>query len=158
MKYKNGFTLVELLVTISVISVLTGMMLRVINIEDLNRKSRDSQRMSDAKKIQTALELYYVDKRAYVKSSTTGAAEIAIDGSASDLLTPALVNGQYIDKMPTDPKKASGLNYLYSSDGTTYKLRIPLEFSGSSNLNQCTGNNPYSTLGSYKCEEFKNPI
>jgi len=142
-KNNRAFTLIELLIVISVIGVLSGITLRVINIGDLNKKARDSQRVADVKKIQTALELYFVDKRIYPKYS-----DIEITGS--DALSNELLNSKYIDVMPLDP---SGVNYrYYSSSGTTYIIRFPSEFS---TINNCSA----GTFGSkYGCSEYKNPF
>lgn len=142
---KKAFTLVEILIVVSIIGVLTGVMLRVMNVESLNQKARDSQRVSDAKKIQTALELYFVDNRLYPSSNGN---YITITGT--DALSVALAPN-YINAMPKDSKSPT-LDYKYnSSDGKTYTITIAKEFESS---NEC-GSNPYSGYG---CKSFTNPL
>lgn len=51
-----GFTLIELMVTVSIISLLASIVLTSIN--DARAQARDVQRINDAKSIQNALELY----------------------------------------------------------------------------------------------------
>jgi prepilin-type N-terminal cleavage/methylation domain-containing protein len=54
---KTGFTLFELLITISIIGILTAV--AVISFSSAQKKGRDARRMQDMKSIQTAAEQYY---------------------------------------------------------------------------------------------------
>ena len=58
---KKGFTLIELLVVISLIGFLSSVVLASLNTA--RAKSRDSERVSNAKQISNALELYYDDNK-----------------------------------------------------------------------------------------------
>lgn len=53
---RKAFTLIELLVVISIISVLTGFI--TVNFLEARRVGRDSQRKSDLKNLQSAIEQY----------------------------------------------------------------------------------------------------
>ncbi len=53
----TGFTLVELLVVISIIGLLSSIVLTTVN--SARAKARDARRIADFKQIQTALEFYY---------------------------------------------------------------------------------------------------
>ncbi len=105
MKKEKGFTLIELLVVISIIGVLAG--LASFNFQQARERSRDVQRKSDLKQIQTALEVYKNDQRiqAYPDSSTW----------QSDL-----IDGEYMKTIPTDPKEqradGSWIEYSYVLD------------------------------------------
>ncbi len=55
--FKKGFTLVELLVVISVIGLLTSVVL--VSFPTSTKKTRDAIKMRELKQIQTALRLYY---------------------------------------------------------------------------------------------------
>ena len=155
MKKQNGFTLIELLIVISVIAILSGVMLRVIDIQSLNKKSRDSQRLADAKKVQTALELYYVDNRVYPKSCTTSNCTAEIEITGSDTLSTSTLKN-YIDIMPVGPLYSSDPSKYkwryFSNDGKTYTIKVPNEFD--TTINTCA-NNPFTNLG---CLIYTNPL
>src|SRR3990167_5250220 len=54
---KNGFTLMELLVVISIIAILIS--IGLTSFSTAQKKARDSKRKSDIKEVQNALEQYY---------------------------------------------------------------------------------------------------
>lgn len=126
--FSKGFTLVELLVVIAVISVLATIMVSVINPIPIQQKARDSQRVSDLSKVKVALENYFSDNRSY----PTQAAWVVVDTGAT--VSTALEPG-YINSLPTDPKQtgtlcsASGTwrRYAYKSDGNRYVLATNME-------------------------------
>lgn len=132
-KYK-GFTLVELLIAISLIGILSGVLLAVINPRGIQEKSRDSQRLSDLAKVKVALESYFADNRKYPIYT----AWAKIGNNSGEALSSEL-KGAYIGGLPVDPK-ASGAdcvtagwrNYFYKSDasGSRYVLATNLETSG----------------------------
>ncbi len=74
---RKGFTLLELLIVIAIISILAVILILVLNPTEILKKSRDSQRMSDLGTLKTALGIY-------VTSSSTPDLDAAI---ASDCLT-----------------------------------------------------------------------
>lgn len=66
----RGFTLVELLVTISILAVL--MTIALVSYDNLQRGARDTRRKSDLSGIQAALEQYHADQGYYPSSITSG--------------------------------------------------------------------------------------
>ena len=60
---KKGFTLVELLVVISIIGLLST--IAIVSLGSARAKSRDTKRIADMKQISTALEQYYSDLGGY---------------------------------------------------------------------------------------------
>ena len=139
---KKSFTLIELLIVVSLISILSGVILSVINTKGIKSKSRDSQRIADVKKLQTALELYFSDNRKYplcVVSSVPDSPCNYIVFTAA--VTPSFV-GYLNNTIPLDPLSATATgttcatrtayNYYYlSTDGTTYSLITTLELATS---------------------------
>ena len=66
-KFSVGFTLVELLVVISIFGILAS--IGLVSFESSQARSRDAQRKSDLKEIGSALELFYSDYGQYHPSS-----------------------------------------------------------------------------------------
>jgi prepilin-type N-terminal cleavage/methylation domain-containing protein len=96
-KKQKGFTLIELMLVVLIIGILSGVMLSVINVKGIQQKSRDARRVSDLKKIQTALELYYADYRGYPMKSTW-------ENVNTPLSTISLaIVPNFLSKMPSDP-------------------------------------------------------
>ncbi len=95
---KKGFSLMELLVAISIIAILTAV--GVVSYGSINKRSRDVRRKSDLEQIRSALELYRADNGFY---------PAACGASWSDIscLKTALVDASYLSNLPTDPKGAS---------------------------------------------------
>jgi len=56
--HDKGFTLLELLIVVSIIAILSVALVLVLNPAEALRKARDSQRMSDLSTMKTALGLY----------------------------------------------------------------------------------------------------
>jgi prepilin-type N-terminal cleavage/methylation domain-containing protein len=104
-KQKNGFTLFEMLVVISIIAILTAVI--SINFSSAQKKARDSKRQQDMKAIQTAAEQYYsMSNYEYPKSANSGDWKPA--------------SGQpVLDLFPKDPKGTGWTAYVYNP-GTTY--------------------------------------
>jgi len=61
----DGFTLVELMVVISVIGLLVGITISVLNPSVFKGRARDGVRMQDLAIIKGALEQYYAENNAY---------------------------------------------------------------------------------------------
>jgi len=133
---EKGFTIIELLVVILVIGVLSGVLLGVINSSGVRGKARDSQRKADLKRVQTALELYFADSRAYPTSAAAPPGPYDWERITGSRIEGALVPN-YIDPMPTDPSPAgadtdpcanpTNFRYNYYSDGDSYELTAIME-------------------------------
>ena len=57
-KTKKGFTLLELLIVIAILSILGAIVIFLLNPAETLKKARDSQRISDLSTIKTALGIY----------------------------------------------------------------------------------------------------
>lgn len=86
---KKGFTLIEMLVVISIIGVLTTLV--AANINSARSRARDAERKSDIKNITTALRVYYNDKNRYPETLPSWGSEWS-DG-----------NTVYMQTLPNDP-------------------------------------------------------
>jgi len=116
----KGFTLFELLVSISIIAVLTAV--AIVSFGGLNRKTRDSRRMSDLEKVRLSLE----------------AAKQIGNTYPSDL--SSLVGSSLLEKVPADPKGV-GYTYAYSigTSNYTYALCAYMEDLGSTTVSTDCG-------------------
>lgn len=109
-KNKDGFSLIELLVVISIIAVLTAVLM--INFVGARERSRDSQKIQDLNNLKNALRMYYNDNQAYPSPGAT---------NCPDCLNGA-INSTYLVGV-------SGIGYSYSSgsDGNSFVVRSTLE-------------------------------
>lgn len=124
-KKNKGFTLLELLIVIGILAVLATITVLVINPNEMLKKSRTSQRLTELKTIEKALQQYAFDNGGYPTSGGAWRSECAVwGGYASNNVIPGLVP-TYLAKFPADPKMDKVANtscYVYQSNGTDYKI------------------------------------
>lgn len=115
MRISKGFSLIELLVAISIIAILSALGLSVY--QAVYKSARDAQRKSDLKMIQSALEQYRSDQMSYPDQITPD--------------SPIVVGSKtYLSKVPKDPKPGQSYSYEPSCDAsscTSYCLFAQLE-------------------------------
>jgi len=129
---KNGFTLVELIVAITIIALLTAA--AIVSYAETTKRSRDAKRLSDMETVRSALEICRSQTGEYPDSVISGGAVTCSDGTVT------------LKIVPSDPKAADGYAYVYSQATTTYNLRCTLE-----KITSCTG-----TIDDTSCV-FKEP-
>lgn len=120
MSRSQSFTLIEILIVITIMGTLTTM--ASVNFIETLKKSRDSKRKMDLANIQRGLEMYYEDEKRFPANITFG---------SKLCKTPPLCNGEkiYMQTIPNDPSNTSGRIYYYTADpgGTYYKLYSTIE-------------------------------
>lgn len=122
-KGQQGFTLIEILVAVSIIALLTVM--GVTNFMVANKKARDGKRQGDLEQIRAALEIYRTDQRIYPTTAQFPAAGGTLSFGTST----------YMQNIPDDP--VTGRDYRYTSaTGATYTLCSALEL-GSGSVTGC---------------------
>ncbi|HSX39431.1 MAG TPA: type II secretion system protein [Candidatus Saccharimonadales bacterium] len=141
MSKNKGFTIIELLLVVSLIAILSGVTLTVLNVSQLQKRPRDAQRVSDLGRMQTALELFFADNRVYPTAASWATASGAL----------AALKPSYISDIPappttpaatgSDPCTAGNSGYFYISDatGNKYVLATIMELSASATSSTCTG-------------------
>lgn len=105
----RGFTLVELLVVISIIGVLVSVAL--VSFRTSQARGRDAQRKSDLKQISSALELYFSDYEQYPVS-------INWNGEFTDGKTV------YFKLVPNDPTPDMTYYYRVVDPGVNQKYQL----------------------------------
>ncbi len=115
---KRGFTLVELLVVISIIALLLA--LSIFGIQGARESSRDAKRKADLELLRSGLEIYKSDCGDYpavLSSPLVG------DGTP----TSCAAANTYISAVPDDPTSPAR-SYLYSRlTASTYEICTALE-------------------------------
>lgn len=131
---KNGFTLLELLVTISIIGIL--MALATVSFTTAQRNGRDSRRRADVEGVRKALEQYQALNTQYPPDCS----------DLTDLET-VLPNG-----LPRDPKNDAPYVYYLTCSTTSYCMCAQLEQTGkgNANLNDCSD---MAAGGDYFCAQ-----
>jgi len=111
----KGFTLVELMVVMTIIAILA--VGSFSTFEGSKASARDGRRKADLETIRGAFELYYADEKAYpVSLPACNAALKSVDG-----------NSTYLNKTPCDPSNPTTQEYQINSNGTTYTVGAKLE-------------------------------
>jgi prepilin-type N-terminal cleavage/methylation domain-containing protein len=122
--YKNkGFTLVELVVVMSIISLLSSIVL--VNLNGYFAKARDARRLSDMQTIRTALIMYYAKYGRYPDptGNDCGGWDTGYNGGigSGDKFIQQLADAGVISTVPGDPTSTSACGgYRYYRYGGGY--------------------------------------
>lgn len=131
-KNNYGFTLIEVLVAVSIIGILSAVI--AVNSIDSGKQSRDTERQADLRALQSAVELYKNKYGRYPEQCpTSGASANGWSGqqgtdfacSGSDTQYIVGLAPEFISVLPIDPKTGTGqYGYVYrtNTNGTVYKL------------------------------------
>lgn len=129
---KQGFTLIEILIVVAIISILSSIVL--IGLGPTQRIGRDARRLVDLRQVQTALGLYF-NKCGYYpgleQPGTPPCSEFVPISGWTSLKNSIIRSNLGVNQMPDDPSAAvgPGRNYLYGSapDGSGYVLGATFE-------------------------------
>ena len=147
---ENGFTLIELLVVIAIIGILAT--IATFSISSLRAKARDTERVTDIKRIQLTLENYYRDENSYPEFITFGS-DLTGQHSSTTYLAPAPKN-----PAPQNDGNCSSSDYVYTkSNYYGYKIQFCLK---SANGDIPAGHNCATAKGimAGECPSCNDPI
>jgi len=114
LKHDLGFTLVELLIGMTIVAVLTA--LSLVSYQGARKNARDGERKADLEQVRSALEICRADTGSYPLGALSSGDDISCGGTT------------YLT-IPLDP--IDSFNYVYSGTASTYILCATLEVSGS---------------------------
>lgn len=122
----RSFTMIELMVVISVILVLTAFTIYALG--PARAKSRDSRRITDASLIMTALDQYYTSNlRIYPTADPPDPTELryfAIEINENSFLSGSSSLAEYLSPIPKDPISNSEYRYIYVYRGDGKKAAV----------------------------------
>lgn len=129
---KNAFTLIELLIVISIIGIILG--LAFVSFQETKKSARDTQRKADLEDVRSALEVYKADCGDYPSAIPTTGSSIKGDNSPSACSS----NNTYMYTVPSDP--SAGRSYYYRQiTSTSHELCAALENIPGGTLPTCGG-------------------
>lgn len=138
---KKGFTLVELMVVLTIISIIFAILFVLVDPTELVRRGRDDNRLEDMSNIQKAINIALQDAGDGVGgvlcnnqeppcegfSDSSDSSNRSIDGTGWVKINFSTQSNIAISTLPVDPVNNSTFRYSYKSDGSTYELNTVLE-------------------------------
>jgi prepilin-type N-terminal cleavage/methylation domain-containing protein len=107
----KGFTLIELIIVITIIAILGATIISFINPFEIQKNSRDSVRISNLNSLAQALELYFAQNKSYPDS-------LSADNKTSLLAFNSRISWD-------DPTESCSITYQKTSSG--YRMYLPKE-------------------------------
>lgn len=123
----RGFTLIELMITISIIAIISA--IGLTSYSQAQKLARDAKRKQDLRSIATALELYHQKNKRYpctegwIQSSDSTSFWLTERSLpyCSGFTTKVNLDNAYINQMPHDPLKDSGNPTIGTNNGYGYR-------------------------------------
>jgi prepilin-type N-terminal cleavage/methylation domain-containing protein len=131
-KYRRGFTLIELMVVVTIIGILASIVL--VSLDTARVKARDARRLADIRQTVLGLEFYVDEYRHYppITGATTPAARwqklkecLEAQAACTDNTDPK----QFMAIVPQDPLATGAFQYDYSPNASqgSFVLKAILE-------------------------------
>jgi len=125
-KTVEGFTLVELMVAISIIGILSSIV--YANFGEARKAARDDVRKTSIKELQLAIEFYKAQNDRYPAAGCGVSAGSYAEASASCVDYISGLVPDFIPALPRDPNSedTAGVGFMYrtDADGDDYKLMV----------------------------------
>lgn len=121
--FKKGFTLVELMIVITVIAILAT--IAVVSFSRVQKQARDTKRKGDLRALATALQAYFTEKNTYPGSDIAGLSTALVP-----TYIPMMPNNNTGDVMYTTGVAGNGYSYGVNQTVNTFGLCIDMEATG----------------------------
>ena len=122
----SGFTLVELMVAISIIGILSSIV--YANFGEARKAARDDIRKTSLKEMQLAIEFYKAQNDRYPAAGCGVSAGSYAEANATCVDYVSGLIPDYIPALPRDPyrENTAGVGFMYRTNvaGTDYKLMV----------------------------------
>ncbi len=135
-----GFTLIELMVTVSIVAVLMSAGMTLYG--DMQKNGADQQREGDLAQIQSALEQYKADQHYYPSS---------LPAVGSALKDPANAV-TYLSAVPGDPSSGASYSYVAGQTGCTTANKNCYSYTLCATLENTTGGSCSHGTGNYEVD------
>ena len=118
MSRRPAFTIIELMIAVSIIAILTG--IAAVSYSGIQQRGRDASRKNDLSQVKVALSSYYASQipAVYVTSATAA----TINGSTDSVSTTLSPN--YIKTVPVDPFNTGSYVYKYQSFNSAKSFKL----------------------------------
>ena len=149
-KQKQGFTLVELIVVITILSILW--LIAFISLQWYSKAARDSARISDISRIKTSLELFQIEAWKYPEP--TWVTDMTYSGTIAawhqgSFWNSTFRNVESLDNIPQDPVTDSEYTYSVTNSRKEFQIGWILETDDFA-LTNTTSVNAWETLARAK--------
>ena len=144
-KNNKGFTLLEIIIVVAIISVLAVILLP--RLARVRQPANDAQRINDLRTIQGFLELYYQKYRFYPASMTVGFGSSGGANCGATTLCGILITDSITNSVPGDP--VAGSVYEYGSDtapAQAYVIATTLQSDNNPSLEGDVDGTSYSSI------------
>lgn len=115
--HQKGFSLVEILVAVSIIGILSVVGLGAA--ASIQKSTRDAQRESDLRTLQSALQQYYADNQHYPGSMDLSSPSLIELNNCTGKSSCNVVTKKYLTTIPRDPATGTLTPYCYQSQTTS---------------------------------------
>lgn len=117
LRQQKGFTLVEILIVVSLIAILAVVALITINPAEAQRRARDTQRIKDITTLQSIIEQYLSDNASsFATTNTTSSGKTNNCGTSGWIGVDLCA---YANTLPIDPSNRSSVVASTAAGGTT---------------------------------------